>query len=153
MTTILRDRHNYAVIFCLSVFVGLFTASCSETKYTQCEQIIQITNGVVEEKTKLIGNDDSDNIESKTWLQAARMIARASRQIENIHLKDPTLINYQADLAQVYRIYSHATYDAVKAWENKNIEALQTAHTDAERAGELEEKLGAVLNSYCRDRE
>lgn len=153
MTTIFSDRHNYAVIFCLSLLISLFTASCSETKYTQCEQIIQITNGVVEEKTKLIGNNDSENIESKTWLQAARMIAQASSQIENIHLKDPKLINYQADLAQVYRIYSYATYDAVKAWESKNIEALQTAHTDAERAGKLEEKLGNLINAYCRDRE
>ena len=150
MTTFLSDRNNYAVIFCLSVFVGLFAVGCSETKYAQCEQIIQIANGVVAEKTKLIG-DDSDKIESKTWLEAAKMIAQASRQIENIHLKDPQLINYQADLARVYRIYSYATYDAVKAWENKNIEALQTAHTDAERAGELEEKLGNVINAYCRD--
>lgn len=149
MATILSDRNNHSVIFCLSILVSLLAVSCNETKYTQCDQIIQFANSVVQEKTKLIDTNNSENMESKTWLQAARMITQAAQQIEAIPLRDPKLINYQANLAQIYRVYSQATYDAVKAWENKNIEALQTAHTDAERAGELEEKLGNSLNTYC----
>ena len=153
MTTILSDRHSYSVIFCLSTLVSLLGVSCSETKYAQCEQIIQIANGVVNEKTKLIDSNNSTDVESKTWLQAARTIAQAAQKLENIELQDPKLIKYQTDLAQVYRIYSQATYDAVQAWENKNIQALQVAHTDAERAGQLEEKLGNVINNYCGDRQ
>ena len=149
MTTILSDRNNYSVIFCLSLLISLLTASCSETKYTQCEQIIKFANNVVQEKTKLIDTNNSENMESKTWLKAAGMITQAAQQLESIPLRDPKLINYQANLAQIYRIYSQATYDAVKAWENKNIKALETAHTDAEKAGLLEEKLGNSLNTYC----
>ncbi len=150
MITILRDRHNYSVVFCLSIFVSLIAVGCGETKYAQCEQIIQIANRVVSEKTKLIDTESSANIESKTWLQAARMIDQAARKIENIDLQDPKLIQYQVNLAQVYRIYSQATYDAVRAWESKNIKALQVAHTDAEKAGQMEVKLGNGINNYCQ---
>ncbi|MDJ0688506.1 MAG: hypothetical protein QNJ41_08345 [Xenococcaceae cyanobacterium MO_188.B32] len=154
MTSISSDRHNYSVILCLSIFIGLLTVSCSDTKYAQCEQIIQIANNVVNEKTKLIDtNNSTEEIESTTWLQAARTIAQAAQKLENIELQDPKLIKYQTDLAQIYRIYSRATYDAVRAWEHKNIKALQIAHTDAERAGQLEEKLGNVINNYCGDRQ
>ena len=153
MRTILSDRNNYSVVFCLSIFVSLITVGCGETKYAQCEQIIQIANRVVSEKTKLIDTESSANIESKTWLQAARTIAQAAQKLENVDLQDPKLINYQTDLAQIYRIYARTTYDAVKAWENKNIKALQIAHTDAEKAGQLEEKLGSAINNYCGDRQ
>ena len=159
MIAISSDRPNYYVIFCLSICLGVLVASCSDTKYAQCEQIIQIANSVVSEKSKLIDTNNSTDIsadadlESKTWLQAARMIAQAAQKLENVDLQDPKLINYQTDLAQIYRIYARATYDAVKAWENKNIKALQIAHTDAEKAGQLEEKLGSAINNYCRDRQ
>lgn len=149
MTTILSDRFSYSVIVCLSILVGSLAVSCGETKYVQCEQIIQIANNVVNEKTKLIDSSDLDTIESKTWLKEARSIAQAAKKLEQIKLKDPKLIEYQSDLAQVYRIYSQATYDAVKAWENKNIQALQLAHTHAQKAGQLEAKLGQVINNYC----
>ncbi len=151
MIAISSDRHNYPVIFCLSVLIGLLTVSCSDTKYAQCKQIIQIANGVVKEKNKSIDIDNSTDIESKTWLQAANTIAQAAQKLENIELQDPNLIKYQTDLVQIYRIYSQATYDAVRAWEHKNIKALQIAHTDAEKAGQLEEKLGGMINNYCGD--
>ena len=153
MIAISSDRHNYLVIFCISIVFGVLAVSCSDTKYAQCEQIIQIANGVVNEKSKLIDTNNSADIESKTWLQAARMIAQAAQKLENVDLQDPNLIKYQTDLAQIYRIYAQATYDAVKAWENKNKKALQTAHTDAEKAGQLEEKLGSAINHYCGDRQ
>lgn len=143
------DRLSYSVIFCLGILVSSLAVSCGETKYAQCEQIIQIANGVVNEKTKLIDTSDSTKIESKTWLQAARMIYQAAQKLEGVNLQDPKLIEYQSDLAQVYRIYSQATYDAVQAWESKNLQALQVAHTDAEKAGQWEEKLGKIINNYC----
>ncbi len=152
MATKIGDRHNYVTIFCLSILVNLLAVSCSDNKSAQCEQIIQFANGVVQAKTKLVNTTNAEDMESKTWLQAARMITQAAQQLESIPLRDPKLINYQANLAQIYRIYSQATYDAVKAWENKNIKALQTAHTDAERAGKLEKKLGNSLNTYCQVR-
>ena len=152
MTTILGDRYNQGIICCLSMLVSLLANGCSDTKYIQCEQIIQIANNVVREKHKLIDNHSSVYIESKTWLQAANMINHAALRIEAINLQDPQLIKYQTDLAQVYRIYSQATYDAVRAWEHKNIKALQVAHTDAEKAGQLEAKLGRVINTYCGDK-
>lgn len=151
MTSILSDRYNKVIICCLSMLASLLANGCSDTKYIQCEQIIQIANNVVSEKNKLIDNNSSVDIECKTWLRAARMINQAALRVEAINLQDPQLIKYQTDLAQVYRIYSQATYDAVRAWENKNIEALQVAHTDAEKAGQLEAKLGSVINTYCGD--
>lgn len=151
MTTIIFDRYNKVIICCLSMLVSLLTTSCSDTKYIQCEQIIQIANSVVREKNKLIDNNSSVDIESKTWLRAARMINQAALRVEAINLQDPQLIKYQTDLAEVYRIYSQATYDAVRAWESKNIQELQVAHKNAAKAGQLEAKLGSVINNYCGD--
>lgn len=152
MTDIFCDRYNKVIICCLSMLVSLLANSCSDTKYIQCEQIIQIANSVVREKNKLIDNNSSVDIENKTWLQAARMINQAALRVEAINLQDPQLIKYQTDLAQVYRIYSQATYDAVRAKESQNRKALQVAHTDAEKAGRLEAKLGSVINNYCGDK-
>lgn len=149
MTIILGDRFSYSIILGLGVVVSSLVVSCGETKYAQCGQIIQIANGVVEAKTQLIDTRDSSNIETKTWLQAAKMISQAAQKVENVNLQDPKLIEYQSDLAQVYRIYAKATYDAVKAWENKNIQALQVANIDAAKAGQWEEKLGTLINSHC----
>ncbi|MGK7948601.1 MAG: hypothetical protein AB4368_07305 [Xenococcaceae cyanobacterium] len=149
MRAIFGDRYNYSAIFSLGILIGLSIMSCRDTKYAQCGQVIQIANNVVNEKIKLIDTQDSANIDSKTWLQVARKISQAAQNLEKIELQDPKLIKYQTDLARVYRIYSQATYDAVKAWENKNLQALQVAHTDVEKAGQWEEKLGKIINNYC----
>lgn len=133
----------------LGITVSLLMFGCGENKYTQCEQIFQIAHRVVETNNNAVYISNEQPSEMKSWLQAADIMAQAAQQIKALPLNDIKLIEYQTGLVNIYRIYSQATYDAVKARESKNIEALQTAHSHAAKAGEIQKKLIKEINAYC----
>jgi exopolysaccharide biosynthesis protein len=137
------------VIIFLSIIISFLAVACGETKYSQCEQIITIANSVAQKTHQLIDINTSHKIEIKTWIKAAELMAKAAQQLEALPIKDAELINYQADLAKVYRTNSQVTYDMIQAWEDKDIVAAQAAQTEAKTAGELERKLGDGINDYC----
>ncbi|MBE9169785.1 hypothetical protein IQ238_20405 [Pleurocapsales cyanobacterium LEGE 06147] len=146
---ILPSYQNQYVIIFLSIIISFLAVSCSQSKYYQCEQIIKIANNVAQQTHQLINDQTSHQIEAKTWMQAAEVMAKAARQLEDLSIKDTKLINYQVDLARIYRTNSQVTYDIIQAIENKDITAAQAAQKKARTAGELERKLGSNINDYC----
>jgi len=133
----------------IGIFISLSISSCGETKYTQCEQIFQIAHNVTDTNKSVSYASNEQPTELKSWLIAAGLMNTAAEQIKNLHIDDSQLIEYQNGLANIYDIYSQATYDAVKARESKNIDALKSARTDAEKAGELQQVLIKDINTYC----
>ena len=85
-------------------------------------------------------------------MQAAEEMYRAAEAIDTLKLDNSELIQYRDRLAAIYRIYSRSTYDAVTARENKNLEALESARSDAVKAGQMQQNLVREINAFCLDR-
>lgn len=142
---ILLGQRKYLTIAILTwTMVG-----CNNQKYARCQEIIAIANGVAHQAQKVAESSQETTVEMKTWLQTADIMTVAANEIEAVPAKDPQLISYQGNLASVFRIYSQATYDAVKARENKNLSALKMARDNAQKAGQLNQDLVTKINNYC----
>jgi hypothetical protein len=133
----------------ISIFISLSISSCGETKYTQCEQLFQIAHNVTDTNKNVSYTSNEQPTELKSWLIAADLMNTAAQQINELQIDDAQLIEYQTGLANIYYIYSQATYNAVKARESKNINALKSARIDAQKAGELQQILIKKINIYC----
>ncbi len=137
-----------------SVLVSLTVFGCSNanTKYTQCEQIFKIAHQVNQKAQSIksintVANDIPQDI--KNWLEAADLMEQAAQKIQSLNVNNAELIKYQTGLANIYQIYSQATYDAVQARESKNINALISARDRALMAEAIQHKLIQDINSYC----
>ena len=143
-----HTKNNYKFLF-LAMVLSLLVSGCRVTKYTQCEQIFQIADRLNQNVDRLKYFDNEQPTEMKSWLQAASTIDRAANHLEALQINDSQLIKYQNKFVTVYRIYSQATYDAVKARENKNFQALESVKNDAQKAGQMQQDLIEQINAYC----
>ena len=136
-------------IFTIASLLAWLIIGCENQKYTQCQEIIAIANKATNQVQKIVDDSSDKEVTFKTWLKAADMMTIAATEIEALPIKDPQLIDYQGNLANIFRVYSQATYDAVKARENKNLSALKIASDNAQKAGKSNQDLVAKINSYC----
>lgn len=138
---------RYFVLFSLTTAISLLTASCSESKISQCNRIIKIANDVVSQaKTVTNGGQASD---PKAMLQAAEAMDNASKQMTDIPVTDLKLKDYQTGFVKMYRDTSKATRDFVKAFEKKDRPAAERALTALQQATIPEKQLVADINTYC----
>jgi hypothetical protein len=138
-----RDRYF------LTILLSLFILGCSQSKLTQCEQIFRIASEVTNSSKNVSYTNDGDLSQMKIWLEAASTMNTAANNIEALHINDGELIKYQNQLVTIYRIYSQATYDAVEARESTNLESLEIARANAQKAGQMQQELIKNLNNYC----
>jgi hypothetical protein len=146
---LLKRNKNPDKFILMGIILSLLISSCGKSRLTQCEQIFRIAQGVKENSKNVSYTNKEQLTVMKSWLEAASMINQAADKIEALHINDSELIGYQNKLVTVYRIYSQATFDAVEARENKNLEALKAARIDAETAGEMQQGLIKEINAYC----
>lgn len=138
---------RYFVLFSLTTTITLLTASCSESKISQCNRIIKIANDAVSQaKTVTNGGQASD---PKAMLQAAEAMEKASKQMTDIPVNDPKLKDYQTGFVKMYHDTSKATRDFVKAFEKKDRPAAEKALTSLQQATTPEKQLVADINTYC----
>ena len=133
----------------VTVVLVLLFSGCEQNKFTQCEQIFRIARGVTQTSKDVSYSHDAELTQMKIWLETASTMNRAADKILALHINDSELIGYQNQLATIYRIYSQATYDAVAARENQSLSALETARTDAQKAGVMQQDLIEEINAYC----
>lgn len=136
----------------ISIFVfTLLVSSCTNSKYSQCEQIFYIAQNIVKSNKELGFSDHQTSavIKTKNWLSAANTMNQAADNMMELKIDQIELINYRNKLASIYSIYAQTTYDAVKANEDKDLEALQMARNDAAKAGEIQRNLVKEINIYC----
>ena len=140
---------NKSVFLLAIALLNLFMFGCENNKQAQCEQIFQIARNVNKEGLQTSYVEREAPLEISSWLAAARKFDQTAEQIETLNITNSQLINYQNQLATVYRIYSHATYDAVRARENQNFIALKSARNDAIKAGQVQKELIQKINNFC----
>jgi ABC-type enterochelin transport system substrate-binding protein len=139
---------NYRLILVIFL-LSFFAVGCEENKSTQCQQMFRIAQNV-KASNQLLGNANRQSPEIiKSWLQAANEFNRAADNLALLKINRSELIKYQNQLITLYRVYSQSTYDAVRARENQDLTALQSARQDAIKAGARQQKLIQEMNAYC----
>lgn len=136
-----------SVLFSLTVTLALLTASCSESKVSQCNRIIKIANEAVSQ-AKTVPNSGQER-NPKATLLAAETIEKASKRMTDIPVDDPKLKDYQAGFAKMYRDTSKATRDFVSAFEKKDRPAAEKALTNLQQATAPEKQLITEIETYC----
>ena len=144
-----HHRKTKGGLLFLGVVLSLLFFGCGENKYAQCEQIFQIVGRVSQNGNSVSYFNDGQPEKMKRWLEAASMLEQAANQLQALHINDSKLIEYQHKLVTVYRVYSQATYNAVKARENQNFPALKSAREDAKQAGQMQQDSIQQINAYC----
>ena len=139
-----KGKSMLVIIFCCLPISG-----CEENRSVQCEEIFQLARSVIQSNSNVSYVNEEQTVEMKSWLQAANRLNQAADNIKALRIDNSKLIEYQHQLATIYRIYSQATYDAVRARENQNLEALESARNDAIKAGEMQQNLVREINTYC----
>ncbi|HEY9797328.1 MAG TPA: hypothetical protein V6D30_16915 [Leptolyngbyaceae cyanobacterium] len=138
---------RYFVLLPWAAVISLLTVSCTESKVSQCNKIIQVANTAVSEaKAVTNGGQASD---PKAMLKAADAMEKASQEMKAIEVKDEKLQDYKAGFINMYRDTSKATRDFITAFEKKNRPAAETALTNLQQATVPEKQLVADINTYC----
>ena len=137
---------SLAIAFCLFWFIS----GCENRKYSQCQSIIAIANQATGRVQEITNDSTTEKQYTANWLQAADIMKVAAKEIEALSIDDPQLIDYQNNLATIFRVYARATYDAVAAREKKNISALQAASNNAREIAKVNRDLVTKINSYCQ---
>ncbi|HEY9727768.1 MAG TPA: hypothetical protein V6D50_15065 [Chroococcales cyanobacterium] len=139
---------RYFVIVPMMAAVSLLTVSCTESKISQCQKIIDVANQAVNETKSLTNNGQTSD--TTAMLKAADAMEKASKDMNAIDIKDEKLKNYQTGYVSMYRDTSKATRDFVTAFKKKNRPAAETALTNLQRATASEPQLANGLNGYCK---
>ena len=148
----LRQRSLFNLLLVVSgLGFSLYILGCQENKAVECQQIFQIARNVVENNPDVSSKKPQLPSATKNWLQVASDLNAAASNLQALEINNSILIQYQHQLASIYQIYAQATYDAVRANENKNLEALEIARNDAIEAGQIQQGLIQSINTYCLD--
>jgi hypothetical protein len=140
-------QRQYFVLLPLTAALCLLTVSCSESKVSQCNKIIEVANRAVSEAKAI--TKDGQLSDPKTTLKAADAMEKASKDMEAIKVTDEKLRDYQARFAQVYRDTSKATHEFVAAFEKKDRRGLTVAVEKLQKAATPEKQLVEDINIYC----
>jgi predicted translin family RNA/ssDNA-binding protein len=138
---------RYFVLLSLTAAISLLTTSCTESKVSQCNKIIQIANKTVTQAKSVTNNGQAND--PKAMLQAADAMEKASQDMKKINVKDQKLKDYQAGFMNMYRDTSKATRDFVAAFEKKDRPGAETALTNLQQATTPEKQLVTDINTYC----
>ena len=147
-----HDIAGKSLLILVNIMLSLLVFGCESNKFAQCEQIFQIARDVNANNLELSRRDREQLGEVESWLQAAATMDRAADKLEALNIDNSKSIQYQSQLATIYRIYSQATYDAVSARENQNLASLKSARSDAEKAGQMQRNLVREIDAFCVDR-
>ena len=147
-----HDISSKSLLAFANIMLSLLIFGCESNKFAQCKQIFQIARDVTTDNRELTRRDREQLGELEGWLQAAGTMNRAADKLDALNIDNSQLIQYQSQLATIYRIYSQATYDALNARENQNLASLKSARSDAEKAGEMQRNLVREIDAFCVDR-
>jgi hypothetical protein len=133
----------------LGLGIGLYflCVSCGASKYAQCQQMFILVNQASKEVKTLTSGATSEDLSK--FKEAAEALRLSGGQIANLELKDPQLIEYQKNFAQVYQSYAESTLQMIKAKETINRNLANEALKKVSEATQLEKDTGAKLQSYC----
>jgi hypothetical protein len=154
--------HKYTVIAPVTLGIALFITSCSQTKVSQCQQLVRVVN----EGTSLI--DKNKGRQVITSIQLSKDLEFVTKSIKELNLTDPKLQEFQSGFVKIFQNLSQAIAKAGRALgvtktaqaSESGRERIQKARaeidstlTAAETIGKQSDTLVNKMNKYCSERE
>lgn len=151
--------------------MGLLAVSCSESKLSQCGEIINVANQVVTDVQTVAQNASATTSTTSSPASSttaaspapassspdsvavinkvAESAEKARINMEGLKLTDETLKGFQAQYAAMYTEINQTTRDMLAAAEAKDREAGKEAYEAFRAATSREEALVQGVNDYC----
>lgn len=127
--------------------LGLGLISCTESKVSQCNRLIEVANQAVAQVQDTTQNADPDDVEA--FLQIADTADQAAADLEALDLKDDQLQTYKGQFITMYSATSEATRSLVDAVNSQDTAAAQDAYSSLQTATSQESGLVDAVNTYC----
>jgi hypothetical protein len=141
------------------IALGFLLNSCSESKFAECNRLIEVANQAVREvqgATQVVNTNATATNSPETLRQvtdAAKQVAasadKARAEMEALRLSDQQLRDFQARFIAMYGGASKATKDWLTAAGSQNTEAAQKANEDLRTVTAQEPALVQEVNNYC----
>ncbi|GAB4383109.1 MAG: hypothetical protein Kow00121_44430 [Elainellaceae cyanobacterium] len=161
MQPLSQRMHKYTTRLFTRLFIvttlGILATSCSESKLSQCRQLIDVANQVVSDvqtvaqnaSTTATGTNSADSV--AVISQVAESADKAQIRMEELQLTDETLQGFQARYAEMYTEIRETTRDMLSAAEVQDREAGKAAYEAFKTATSQEEGLVEEINAYCAE--
>ncbi len=130
----------------ITVLMNLFLISCAETKVSQCQKIILLTQKMAEESESYRQTTDIKKV-----LQVADLFEETSQQMKQLQIEDQQLQEYQKGFADIYQGNADTTRQFVAALNNKDIDTAKLMQQQVQQLGKKEQDLGTEMNAYCQE--
>ncbi|WP_099238185.1 hypothetical protein [Synechococcus sp. BDU 130192] len=119
-----------------------------------CQKLLAQIQSTVTEAQTLVQNEPTaeapQTFNFERWLQAADALKMGAEAIAQLRLRDSQMKTYQTQISDIYQRQAEATYAMVKARQDKDLEAAQTAQSLSQTAGTEEQTIGQALNDHCQ---
>ncbi len=130
----------------LTTLISVFLISCAETKISQCQKIILLTQKMAEESETYRQTTDIKKV-----LQVADLFEETSQQMKQLKIEDEQLQEYQLGFADIYQGNADTTRQFVAALNDKNIDTAKLMQQQVQQLGKKEQDLGTEMNAYCQE--
>jgi hypothetical protein len=151
LTSFSRSLSCFSLVFLVS---GLSACQRVDRAIADCQTLLTAVQRTVTDAKNLVQNEPTDgiaqNFSGERWLQAADTLRNGAEAIAQLRLRDDQLKTYQTEISEIYQQQAEATYAMVKARQEKNLEAAQSAQSLSQTAGKQEQTLGQALDRYCQ---
>ncbi|MBV5260568.1 hypothetical protein FLX56_19335 [Synechococcus moorigangaii CMS01] len=143
----------FSLIGCTSLF-SLSACQNIDPALYDCQKLLAQIQSTVSEAQTLVQDEPSaeapQTFNFERWLQAADTLKIGAEAIAQLRLRDRQVKTYQTQISDIYQRQAEATYAMVKARQDKDLEAAQTAQSLSQTAGTEEQTIGQALDEYCQ---
>jgi hypothetical protein len=139
-----------AVILPMTAALTVLLVSCGESKVSQCQKIIKVTNQAVTEAKSVTNAGQNKNPDA--ILKTADTMDQAAQDMKAIQVSDTKLKDYQAGFIKMYGDTSKATRALVGALKKKDRTGAEASLKNLQQATVPEQQLVTGLNSYCQSK-
>ncbi len=139
-------NYPYLTLSLFTLLSNLFLISCAETKISQCQKIIIMTQKMAEESESYRQTTDIKKV-----LQVADIFEETAQQMKQLKIEDEQLIEYQIGFADIYQGNADTTRQFVAALNDKDINTAKLMQQQVQQLGKKEQDLGSKMNAYCQE--
>ncbi|MEM8781108.1 MAG: hypothetical protein AAGF26_20070 [Cyanobacteria bacterium P01_G01_bin.49] len=130
----------------MTIILNFLLISCAETKVSQCQKIILITQEMAGQS-----KNNRQTADVKKVLQVADTFEETAQQMEQLKIEDEQLAEYQMGFVEIYQGHADTTHQFVAALNNQDIGTARRMQKRVQQLGKKEQKLVTEMNSYCQE--
>ena len=146
-------KQYFIMLTITGTMIGL-TTSCSQSKITQCQKIMEVFNNAASEskmiEAKAITNQ-GQTVDLKSVLKMADASEKAADQMNALRIKEEKLKDYQVGFVKMFRDSSQAMRDFEAASQKKDLQGAEVARTNLEQAQNQGNELVNNFQRYCSE--